>query len=505
MAEYIVDMQQIHKSFGANKVLKGVDFKLKKGSIHALLGENGTGKSTLMNILSGIYKLDEGKILIEGKNIDTYNAGKDLGISFIHQELAVINDLNVMENMFLGQEIKKNGLLDKNEMMKRTKEVLANMGIDLDPSSIVGDLNASYKQIIEIAKSLMKDAKVIIMDEPTTALTDVEIKHVFSIMRALRDKGVSLIFISHKLNEVLEICDEYTVMRNGELVQAGKITKDLTEHDIAKFMVGKELDYDELYQKRQCSENVLELINLSKEKEFNNVNLNVKKGEIVGVTGLLGDGRSEVFSTVYGANGAYNGEIKFCGKSIKMKDTTQAKKIGISYVPRDRKENGIIKDLSVGENMVISILDKVKEKGFISKKKCALNNDKYVKDLNIKVSNLMNKITSLSGGNQQKAIIARALSSDPKLVILDNPTQGVDIGAKLEIYGIIMDLAKQGISFVILSSEAQEILMICDRIYVMFNGEVRDELDRSEATEQNIMVVATGGTLEKKKGSAKNG
>lgn len=496
MAEYIVDMQGIYKSFGANNVLKGVDFKLKKGSIHALLGENGTGKSTLMNILSGILPFDDGKIKIFGEDVNPYEYKKKLGITFIHQELALVNDLTIMENMFLGKEEKRGIFLNKQFMLNKTNEVLSSMGMDLDPMTKVGDLNASCKQIIEIAKALLKESNIIIMDEPTTALTDVEIQHVFEIMRSLKKQGVSLIFISHKLNEVLEICDSYTIMRDGNLVATGEVNKNLTEHDIAKCMVGKELLYDELYKERKLGDTILELKNLTKENQYKNVNMHINKGEILGVTGLLGDGRSELFSTVFGANGDYEGEIKFCGKNIDMKSTDQATKIGITYVPRDRKEIGIIKDLSVSENMNLPIMKNLKEYGLLSKHKEKENNNKYVNELNIKVSDLQNKITSLSGGNQQKVIIARALGSSPKLVILDNPTQGVDVGAKLEIYSIIMELAKEGVSFVVLSSEAQEIMMICDRIYIMFHGEVKGELDRCDITEENIMVIATGGSLK---------
>lgn len=495
MFDYIVDMKGIKKSFGANNVLKGVDFKLNSGSIHALLGENGTGKSTLMNILSGILPFDDGKIVINGEEVNPYNSKKNLKIAFIHQELALVNDLSIMENLFLGKEEKNKLLLNKKSMIEKTDEILKKMGIELDPMSKVGDLNASCKQIIEIAKALLKDANIIIMDEPTTALTNVEIKQVFEIMNSLKSQGVSLIFISHKLNEVLEICDSYTIMRDGNLVAVGEVTKELTEYDIAKFMIGKELEYDELYQERKVGELILELEHLTKEKEYEDVTMHVNKGEILGVTGLLGDGRSELFSTVFGANGDYEGQIKFCGKKVNIKNTDQATKMGITYVPRDRKEIGIVKDLSVGENINLPIMKNLKENGLLSKRKQKENNDKYVKNLNIKVSDLANKITSLSGGNQQKVVIARALGSSPKLVILDNPTQGVDVGAKLEIYSIIMNLAKEGISFVVLSSEAQEIMMICDRIYIMFHGKVKGELDRCNMTEENIMVVATGGSL----------
>lgn len=498
MNDHIVKMQGIHKSFGANKVLKGVDLFIKKGSIHALLGENGTGKSTLMNILAGILPSDAGEIYIDNilKKNNQSSSSEKVDITFIHQELALVNDLSVMENMFLGSEIKKGIILNKEVMKQRTVDVLKKMNIEIDTDILVGDLNASFKQIIEIGKALLKDAKVIIMDEPTTSLTDVEIQSILKIMKSLKEQGVSIIFISHKLNEVIQVCDQYTVMRDGEVVATGNITSKITEAVIARHMVGKELSNEDIYKKRIIGESILELKDLSKDNEFRNINMYVKKGEIVGVTGLLGDGRSELFATVFGDNGKYEGDVIIDGKKVYMKSTTYANELGISYLPKNRKENGIIKDLSISENMILPILKKIRKFLFIDSKKVRQINDNYVDELNIKINDLNDSIISLSGGNQQKVILARALASNPKLVILDNPTQGVDVGAKLEIYNIIMELAEKGVSFVVLSNEAPEIIKVCDRVYIMFQGEIKRQLDRSQATEENIMVVATGGTLD---------
>lgn len=497
MNDYIVQMEGIKKSYGKNEVLHGVDFSLEKGSIHALLGENGTGKTTLMNILAGVIPGNEGKVNVNGTvdNVAGTTLTMSSDIAFIHQELALINDLNVFENLFLGCEIKKHGRLDKKVMYEKAKNILTMMEIDLNPETLVSDLNASYKQVVEIAGALMKNAKVIIMDEPTTALTNREIEHVFKIMRRLVEQGVSFVFISHKLNEVVEICDSYTVMRDGSVVSSGKVDAAITEEVLARQMVGKELLYDDLYQKRTPGEELLRTEHLARDKEFKNVDIKVQKGEIVGITGLLGDGRCELMSTVYGCNRVYDGKIFIHGKECTMNNIGRARKSKISFLPRNRKENGIIKDLSVGSNITISIINKIKKGVFTDHKRDGKVVDDYVKKLNIKVKNTDDLITSLSGGNQQKAILARALSSEPELVILDNPTQGVDIGAKLEIYHIIMDLASQGVSFVILSSEAQEVLMLCDRIYVMFHGEVRREFMREEANEENIMIAATGGKI----------
>lgn len=495
MSNYMIQMKSIEKSYGNNEVLHGVDFCLEEGSIHALLGENGTGKTTLMNILAGIIPGDKGSICIDGKEM-AVNGGaveKNPNIAFIHQELALINDLNVFENLFLGCEISHGGRLVKKLMHEKAKETLKSMEVDLDPSTMVSELNASYKQVVEIARALMKEAKVIIMDEPTTSLTNVEIAHVFHLMRKLKAKGVSFIFISHKLNEVVEICDYYTVMRDGNVVSTGKVDEAVNEENLARYMVGRELNYDDLYQKRPIGEEVLRTEALTRNREFSNINMQVKKGEIVGITGLLGDGRFELMNTIYGCNREYEGKIYIHSKECNMTNIQKSKKAKISYLPRNRKENAIIKDLSVGENITISIIDQMKRFLFIDHKKDERTVEDYVKQLGIKVKDTKDLITSLSGGNQQKVILARALSSEPELVILDNPTQGVDIGAKLEIYRIIMELAQKGVSFIVLSSEAQEVLMLCDRIYVMFHGEIRKELGREEASEENIMIAATGG------------
>ncbi|ONI38905.1 ABC transporter [Candidatus Epulonipiscium fishelsonii] len=479
-------MKNIKKAFGNNLVLKGVDLKLEAGSIHALLGENGTGKSTLMNILSGLLAYDEGEIITE----ITKNK-----IAFIHQELALVDDLNIMENLFLGHEIKKSLFVDKKAMYIKSKEILERMNITINPKTIIKDLTPSYKQIIEIAKALLKDAKIIIMDEPTTSLTEIEIQSIFSLMKVLKSQGVSLVFISHKLNEVIEICDRVTIMRDGEVVYNGNITADVNEHDLAQHMVGKELSYENVYNPRTVGDVVLELCNLNKERIFENINMSVHKGEIVGVTGLLGDGRSEVFEAVFGVSSGHSGKIIIKGKEANITSTAKALSLGIGYIPSNRKQNGIVKDLSVGENMILPSLNKLKNNGLISKSMQSKFNEEYVDKLSIKVNKLNNLITSLSGGNQQKVVIARVLGTAPDIVILDNPTQGVDIGAKLEIYNIIMNLAKEGVSFIILSNEAQEIFMTCDRTYVMFQGQIRHEFSRAEMSEENIMLVATGGQI----------
>lgn len=499
MDKKIIHMTNIKKSYGVNEVLHGVDFTLEKGSIHALLGENGTGKSTLMNILAGVISGNSGKVKIEQKEYVLDNSfipsAKEIG--FIHQELALVNDLNIFENLFLGRELKNGIKLNKKEMVKRTKDVLSSMDVDLNPYTMVRDLNASYKQVVEIARALLQDAKVIIMDEPTTALTTVEIERVFKLMRTLREKGVSFIFISHKLNEVTEICDTYTIMRDGVVVSTGKVTEEVTEEFMARQMVGKTLNYDDIYFKKDIKEEVLRTEKLSREREFNDVNICVRKGEIVGITGLLGDGRYEVANTIFGNSDTYKGKIFIHGQEIQMNSIQKALKNRISYLPRNRKENGIIKDMNIEENLTLSIMKNLKKAGvFLDSTRLNTIVEEYVKKINIHLNDVKDNITSLSGGNQQKVILARTLSSEPDLIILDNPTQGVDVGAKLEIYKLIQNLAAEGVSFLVLSGEAQEMLLLCDRIYVMFHGNVKAELLREEANEENIMIAATGGEVK---------
>ncbi|HBE80862.1 MAG TPA: ABC transporter [Firmicutes bacterium] len=497
MVDYILEMKSIYKSFGSNEVLHGVNFQLKPGEIHALLGENGTGKSTLMNILGGVFPAQSGEIILYGEPI-TVSSPADAqkkGIAFIHQELTLINDLAIYENLFLGNELKKGGFLDVAEMCKQSRKVLEHMGVKLDPKTLVSELDTSYKQIVEIARALLRNAKILIMDEPTTALTEIEIQSVFKIMTSLKKQGVSIVFISHKLKEVVAICDSHTVMRDGNNVVSGKIDDQINETILAKFMVGKDLSDDELYASRKIGSTVLEVRKLSYEREFHDISFKVSKGEIVGFTGLLGDGRSELFQTIFGCNKNYSGDIYMNGVRQLMHTTTKACSCGIGYVPRNRKENGIIRDMSVKQNMSISIMNKLKKFLFIDQKKEKKLTDQFVNDLNIKVSCVDDLITSLSGGNQQKVILSRWLAANPQIIVLDNPTQGVDIGAKLEIYHFIMRLAEQGMSVIVLSSEAQEVLKLCDRIYVMYHGEIRKEFLRTEADAEKIMIVATGGNI----------
>ena len=484
-----LSMRGIYKSFGANDVLKSVDFHLNEGEICALLGENGAGKSTLMNILGGVLQPDQGTIALDGAPVQFHTPSQslDAGIAFIHQELNLINDLPVYENMFIGREIKKkSGLLDHKAMIARTRELFESMSLNIDPLAMVSALDASYKQIVEISRALMMKASIIIMDE-----TDPEIERVFQMLRTLRQQKVGVVFISHKLREVMQICDRYTVLRDGAVVAEG-LVRDTSVENLARDMVGHEVRTQARTRNAQLGVEVLRLESLTLEPYYRNVSLSIRAGEVLGVTGLLGDGRSELFRTVFGDMGHYGGRILVEGKPVVIHSTPQALALGIGYLPRNRKENGIIKDMDILENGSIVIWRQLARCGLIDRRAELAAFDKQRQGLKIKMENPADPIGSLSGGNQQKVVLAKWLSAHPKLLILDNPTQGVDVGAKEEIYDIILRLADAGVAVAVLSNEAQEIIRVCDRALVMYHGDVRAQVSGDTMNEQEMMRLATG-------------
>ncbi|MDO4547997.1 MAG: sugar ABC transporter ATP-binding protein [Clostridia bacterium] len=504
MPQVALKMTGIVKTYGGVPVLKSVDFEVEKGAIHALLGENGAGKTTLMNVLGGVTPMDAGSIELFGEKvaIDSPGDAQRLGIAFIHQELNVVNDLAVYENMFLGSEITlPGGRIDKKAMCEKTREVFERMNVEIDPRVKMSELETSYKQIVEIAKSLLKNARLIIMDEPTTSLTQTEIDNVFAIMKNLtHQQGATIIFISHKLGEVVDFCDSYTVLRNGELVANGAIGENgvkIDQTELARYMVGRDVLGVDVYVNHDISDVFFEARGISVKGHVSNVSFDVRKGEIVGFTGLLGDGKEQLVRSIFGDIPRQQGEIIMSGRKINVSHPAQGKKQGIGFLPSNRKENAIIKDFSVTGNITIVTLDDMIKNGALSRR---LEKERAMdarEKLSIKADNLEALITSLSGGNQQKAVLSKWLYSSPELMILSNPTQGVDVGAKNEIYAQIMRLASQGMGIIITSAEAQEIVKICDRVFVMYHGEIRGELwrDKGEITEENIMILSTGGSL----------
>lgn len=491
----IVEMKNIRKSFGSNDVLKDVSFTVKGGEICALLGENGAGKSTLMNILGGVHQMDSGDILLDGKTVNFQIPidSQEAGIAFVHQELNLINDLPIYENMFIGRERRtKWGSLDLERMLEETKQIFAQMNVHLDPKRMVRELDSSYKQIVEICRAMMTKASVIIMDEPTTSLTDQETERVFSMMRTLQEHNVAIVFISHKLNEVIKVCNRYAVLRDGNLVSQGNV-KDVTINELARDMVGYDVRTEPLLRNKKLGKEIIRVENLSNDQRFSDVNFSIRAGEIVGFTGLLGDGRSELFQSIFGAEDYTSGKIYINGKEIRITSTFQAIKEGIAYLPRNRKENAIIKDLNIMENASIATWPMFSNRGILNIDKHEKTFAEQRQSLKLKMGKLTDPIESLSGGNQQKVVLAKWLATNPKLLILDNPTQGVDVGAKEDIYDIILKLAEENIAVVVLSSEATEIIRVCDRSFVMFHGAIQGEVSGSEMTEHHIMNLATGG------------
>lgn len=488
-----VSMSGICKSYGSHRVLDRIDFEFRGGEICALLGENGAGKSTLMNVLCGVVRPDEGKIRLDGKTVSFNTPAQALhsGIAMIHQELSLVNHLNIYENLFLGHELRRNGLLDRKTMIGKTRDIFGQMEVDLDPLTKVSSLDASCKQIVEIARALLMNASVLIMDEPTAALSGGEIRHIFKLMRALKQKGVAFVFISHKLREVMEICDCYVVLRNGERVGGGRIEQ-TTQDQIVIEMVGHGIRKGAAAADNSGDE-LIRLENLTLEPYYRNISFRIRTGEIAGFVGLLGDGRSELFRTVFGDLTQQSGKIYWQGHELKRLNISKALKAGIGYVPKDRKENGILKDMSILDNASITILPKLTKFGLIRKRVQHRIFRTQREQLQIKMNSESERITSLSGGNQQKVILARWLADRPKLLILDNPTQGVDVAAKEEIYEIIKQVAEQGVAVVILSNEAQEIIRTCGTAAVLFHGDMQGVLTNDRMTEQEIMRLATGG------------
>lgn len=493
-----ITFDKISKNFGAIKALNEVSFSIPEASILGLLGENGAGKSTLMNILGGVLQPSSGHITIDDQQYShiTTKQAFAMGISFIHQELNLVNDLKVYENLFLHRELTKHGLLDKKTMIDETHKVFKKMHLDIDPEAFVKDLDTSRKQLIEIAKSILFEAKVIIFDEPTTALTNDEIKHLFEIMNEMKKTGITMIYISHKMPELFSVCDEYVVLRDGSFIAKGKFS-DIDENKATELLVGRKLAHEKMeYDEKHIKEEVLKVDNITLEPFFRNISFNVKKGEVLGVTGLFGDGRGELSECLFGARQFESGFVYVNGKKLNMKSIRGVMKNGISMVPRNRKERSIIPDLNISDNLSMASFTGKHKKLLVSMKEELDRFEKNQKETNIKVGSPLDKITSLSGGNQQKVIFARWFEMDSDIYILDNPTQGIDVGAKSEVYHLIHQLALRGKSVIVFSSEYHELEKISNRVIVMYRGEINKVFHHDEFNELDMMYYATGSNFK---------
>ena len=495
MQNLLLEMNGIDKRFHGVHALKGVHFDLKYGEIHALVGENGAGKSTLMKVLTGIHQADGGSITYLGSPYSVKNIGEaqHLGISMIHQELNMMNHLTVAQNIFIGREsMAGKAFIKDGDMIEEAEKLFERIGIKIDPRTTLGNLTVGKQQMIEIAKAISRDCKLLILDEPTAALTQTEIDELFAIMADLKAKGIGMIYISHRMDEIKRISDRITVMRDGEYVGTVN-TEEVTKDEIINMMIGRVVYEDPKTHSEVAddAEVVLEVKNLCSGRTIKDVSFTLRRGEILGFSGLMGAGRTEVARAIFGADKFDSGEIYVKGKKVNIKTPEDAVKHGIGYLSEDRKRYGLMLLKSVAENTAIASMDKYVSAGLINDGKLKADAIEYNKKLRTKTPSIDQILKNLSGGNQQKVIIARWLIQDSDILIFDEPTRGIDVGAKSEIYTLMNELSKQGKSIIMISSELVEILRMSDRVLVMCEGRKTGELDISEANQENIMQLAT--------------
>jgi ribose transport system ATP-binding protein len=492
----LLECKGIGKSFPGVRALGGVNLSLDKGQVLSLIGENGAGKSTLMKILAGVQPPDEGEILLDGKKveIESTRAALNLGISLIHQELNLATNLSVGANVFLGREPLRGGLIDKSTIRKESARFLEMVGLDVSPDTLVGDLTIGRQQMVEIAKALSVNAQVLIMDEPTSSLSQAEAENLFVVIKDLRARGVSVIYISHRLGEVKELSDHVTVMRDGE--NAGELSREEVTHEaMVRLMVGRDLS--EYYERkdREKGDLALEVKKLrTPVHPQHELTFSVASGEIVGVAGLVGAGRTEMLETLFGVTPALGGSIQVSGADLELDSPISAIAAGIALAPEDRKQQGLVIDMTVRENLSLAALRRDQKKaGFLDFAKEKKISEKMIEAMRVKTPNENQIIRYLSGGNQQKVVLGKWLAMKPKILLLDEPTRGIDVGAKSEIYALMEELAESGVAILYVSSEMEEILGMADRALVMHEGRISGELTREELTEENIMHLATGG------------
>lgn len=504
MNSYILEMKNIRKEFPGVYALDDVNFKVKKGSIHALCGENGAGKSTLMKVLSGFYSHSDfcGEILVNNESV-SFTSIKDSakhGIAIIYQELALVKQMSICENIFLGNEITQAGKIRWNEAISKTNQFLKTVGLNINPLTKVKHLGVGQQQLVEIAKAISKDAKILILDEPTAALNETESQALLDLIIKFKNDGVTCIYISHKLNEVLKIADEITVLRDGKTICTldAKVT---TEDEIISKMVGRNMS--ERYPKveREAGDTVLNVENWCvvhkddpNKLALKNISFEAKKGEVLGIAGLMGAGRTELMMSLFGAYGKkISGEISINGKVVDLQNPNQAIHNGLGYLSEDRKRYGLVLGMNVSDNICLASLKKLISGFRINPNLKISHTQKYVNELRIKTPTLEQKVRFLSGGNQQKVVLAKWIMIQPQILILDEPTRGIDVGAKYEIYNIINDLVARGMCIIVISSELPEVMGISDRILVMCEGEIKGELFSKEASDEDVMKLATGG------------
>lgn len=489
--EIVLQVKNLSKSFAGIKALEEVQLELHKGEVHALMGENGAGKSTLMNILMGLLSADAGEIIFEGETLIHSNVSQSLkkGISMIHQELLVVPELTVAQNIFLGQEQKKSFWVNDSSINQKAQALLDRIGVNINAKTKIKNISVAEMQMVEIAKALSNNAKIIIMDEPTSAISDKEVATLFQIINDLKAKGVAIVYISHKMDEIFEIADRITVLRDGKYIGTKKASE-LDRNSLIKMMVGREIENIFPQSELNYGNEALLVKNLTKIGQFENINFEVKTGEILGISGLMGAGRTEIARVIYGLDKPTSGDVLINGQSVKIKSPKDAISAKIGYVSEDRKGLGFIPTMSVKQNISLTSLPKYSNGWFV---KDNAENDialQMIQNLQIKVADANQKVVNLSGGNQQKVVIAKVLLASPEILILDEPTRGIDVGAKFEIYKLIRELASKGIAIILISSELPEILGLSDRVLVISKGKQTAILLKSEATQESIMHFA---------------
>ncbi|WP_066685467.1 sugar ABC transporter ATP-binding protein [Christensenella intestinihominis] len=495
MNETILRMESIVKSFPGVKALQNVDFELRAGEVHALLGENGAGKSTLMKCLSGVYPADSGKITLFGEKIaiNTVNDAMDHGISMIHQEFALSEQLSVADNIFMGREpIGKFGLTDRKVLHSKAQELIDKVGGNISAYSLVGMISTAQKQMVEIAKALSMNVKIIIMDEPTAVLSNREVDALFHLIETLKAEGISIVYISHRMEEIFRICDRITVLRDGAKIDTLE-TQKTTNEQLINMMVGRKLEEYYTRTEHKIGETLMEVSNVTRlDERVKNASFELRKGEIIGFAGLVGSGRTELMKVIFGIDKASTGQIRINNQIVRIKHVRDAMKLGIGFVSEDRKLEGLFLERDVEFNITIGVLDKFLSTFRLNRQKEDEIAGKYVDMLSIKASSIQQKTLNLSGGNQQKVVLSKWLAISPDILILDEPTRGVDVGAKAEIYALIDQLVQNGVSIIMVSSEMPELINMSDRIYVMCNGEIKACLDKDELEQNTILKYALG-------------
>ncbi|MFV0352748.1 MAG: sugar ABC transporter ATP-binding protein [Oscillospiraceae bacterium] len=494
-----IEMNGICKSFSSVAVLRDAAFHLEDGEIHALMGENGAGKSTLMKILTGVYTRDEGEVLIDGEPVHFTHPqqAEERGIVFIYQELNTMGDLTVEENMFMNKEIHGPfGTLNKKAMRQKAKETIEQLGVHIDPKATMKTLSVGQQQMVEIAKALLVEAKVLIMDEPTAALSPSETEVLFRVARRLKSQGVSLVYISHRMEEIFELCDRITILRDGQYINTKRIA-DTDMNDVVRMMIGR--DIGERYPQRnaEIKDVLFEVEGLTHAGAFEDISFSVRAGEVLGVAGLMGAGRTEIMQAIFGNLPYERGTLSIGGRPIKIHSPEEAKKQGIAFITEDRKIEGLMLEDSIKTNIAINNLKSISSGGIVMKSNAERELvNSSIEKLSIRCAGPQQPCKELSGGNQQKVVFAKWIATNPQLLILDEPTRGVDIGAKKEIYSIINEMAERGVAVILVSSELPEVLGMSDRILAIHEGHVGGIIEKEKATQENVMILCTGGTLQ---------